>query len=743
MGIRARLIFFALLVTVIPGLFFTLLLWKNMERNLIEEERSHLDSLAELTKDRLLGAIELNVDRVSLITSRVQLRTALERYLQDGSEASLRSMKASLVLAKKSVESIQGVFLLDATGRLLISTDTLDSAPDFLQSPIFARGKEKPTVLLLGPNPLGDILLASAPITVDGNLLGVVILQTDARGIKTIAEDYTDLSETGEFLLGTRNEQGDAVFLTRPRFKERSGALEVIPKDRVDVPITQALLGKDSFVFDGVDYKGDRILAATRYIPGVDWGIEVKVDREEVLGPLRRMMLLIGFLSVTILVILIVVALSLAQGIVNPLYRLQRGTQIIAEGNLQHKVGTQAPDEIGDLSRSFDTMTERLAMVMASRSELAAEILKRDEVERRFATVVESSPNALILVDHTRKMTLVNQRAVDLFGYARHEMIGEKIELLVPDRFRAAHPEHVQSFFQAPSVRALGAGRDLFGRRKDGSVVPVEVGLSPLSTAGESLVLASVMDITERIKARDQILAKNRELETLLHVVSHDLKEPLRSAENFSLMVCDEYAEKLGGEGKDFLMRVVRASQRMGRLLEDVLLLSRARRITVPPGEIEMGSVVEEVLKRLEEKIRETGAVVRVEKNLPRLKMDRTWATQALYNLVSNALKFTRDGEVPQVEIAPYRFEESGRHETGVVVRDRGPGVALQHRERIFSLFQRAVGREIEGTGAGLAIVRTVAEQHGGRAWVQPRKGGGSEFILALPIENLLGGIVR
>jgi signal transduction histidine kinase len=117
---------------------------------------------------------------------------------------------------------------------------------------------------------------------------------------------------------------------------------------------------------------------------------------------------------------------------------------------------------------------------------------------------------------------------------------------------------------------------------------------------------------------------------------------------------------------------------------------------------------------------------VRVATDLPRLVAERTWATQAVYNLIANTLKFTREGEAPDIEVA--RFERDG--EVGIVVRDRGPGVAPEHAGRIFQLFQRAVGREVEGTGAGLAIVKQVAERHGGKAWVEPRNGGGSEFMI-------------
>jgi signal transduction histidine kinase len=237
-------------------------------------------------------------------------------------------------------------------------------------------------------------------------------------------------------------------------------------------------------------------------------------------------------------------------------------------------------------------------------------------------------------------------------------------------------------------------------------------------------------EIAERGRAKAEIAAKNRDLETLLYVTSHDLREPLRAIENFSRIVNDRYGERLDDKGQDFLRRIISGAQRLNRLLDDILTLSRSQRIGAPSEEVDGESIVSEALKRLEGKINASGARVHVAKDFHGLRVDKTWATQAIYNLIANALKFTREGAAPDVEIAPYRPEGPGRDAIGIVVRDRGPGIAPEHRERIFQLFQRAVGREVEGTGAGLAIVRQIAERHGGSAWVEPRQGGGSEFII-------------
>ncbi len=237
-------------------------------------------------------------------------------------------------------------------------------------------------------------------------------------------------------------------------------------------------------------------------------------------------------------------------------------------------------------------------------------------------------------------------------------------------------------------------------------------------------------EIAERERTKEEIKAVNRELETLLYVTSHDLREPLRAMENFSRMVHDRYADRLDEKGQDFLMRVVRAAERMTHLLNDITALSRAQRMEPPTDEVEGAAIVQEVLIRLGSKIRDTEAQVQVAEDLPQLRANKMWATEAVYNLVVNALKFTREGAAPEVEIAPYQPAEGKPGGVGIVVRDRGPGVAPEHAERIFELFQRAVGREVEGTGAGLAIVQQVARRHGGRVWHRPREGGGSEFII-------------
>ncbi|MEO8634356.1 MAG: ATP-binding protein [Gemmatimonadales bacterium] len=240
-------------------------------------------------------------------------------------------------------------------------------------------------------------------------------------------------------------------------------------------------------------------------------------------------------------------------------------------------------------------------------------------------------------------------------------------------------------------------------------------------------MIGTVADISARKAQEALIEARNHELETLIHVISHDLREPLRAVESFSRLVSDRYRDKLDERGTDFLDRIVRATGRMSQLLDDIVALSRARRAEAAPAPISGDVIASEVVSRMQMQIGQSDAQITVLPDLPWVWIDRTWAEQTLSNLLANALKFRRQGVAPDVVLGPWQAPG----ETGFVVLDRGPGVPKGLEQRIFQLFQRGVGRDVEGTGAGLAIVRQIAERHGGRAWVESREGGGSAFYVS------------
>lgn len=381
-----------------------------------------------------------------------------------------------------------------------------------------------------------------------------------------------------------------------------------------------------------------------------------------------------------------------------------------------------------ELRRANRRLEEQSRQLLEARRRVEERTRELEEAQVKYKDLFDNSPDMLGVVAADDATLLECNRALAAkLGYDRSEIIGRPV-------FDLYHPsciEDAKRTFQCFRETGVVNDVELEMMRKDGRIVAVVLNASDVRDKSGRLVYQRSVwqDITERKRAALAVARRNEDLETLLNVVSHDLREPLRAIKTFSRMVRDRYAEQLDDKGHDFLERVTRAGRRLDVLIEDILELSRAKHERFATRWVAGEVVVERALSQLDDAIAATEARIRLEQDFPRLHVDPTWAVQAVVNLLSNALKFRADTR-PDLEIGAYRPEPGERTGVGIVVRDRGPGIEPGHAERIFELFQRNVGREIEGTGAGLAIVRQVAQRHGGTAWVNPRSGGGSEFIV-------------
>jgi len=365
-------------------------------------------------------------------------------------------------------------------------------------------------------------------------------------------------------------------------------------------------------------------------------------------------------------------------------------------------------------------------------SKVARDTTERRRTEERFQRVVEASPSAMIIIGADGRITLVNTQTEQLFGYDRRELLGQPIEMLVPERFRSQHPGHRDMFFSAPVARAMGAGRDLFGMRKDGSEVPIEIGLSPISTAEGQFVLASIIDITERKRFESALQAKSAEMERFTYTVSHDLKSPIITIKSYISMIEQDLAAGKLDRTRADLQRVARAADRMQMLLEEVLTLSRVGRVENTSETVAFGSLVDEALALVAGRIQQANIQVKVDENLPSVTVDSARMIEVLQNLIDNAGKFMGSQPAPQISIGSLVAGTDGGPETRFFVKDNGIGLEERHHKRIFGLFDK-LNPKSEGSGAGLAIVKRIIELQGGRIWVESPEGGtGSTFWFTL-----------
>lgn len=345
-----------------------------------------------------------------------------------------------------------------------------------------------------------------------------------------------------------------------------------------------------------------------------------------------------------------------------------------------------------------------------------------------FEQIVESSQNGVVLVDHTSHIVLVNRETERMFGYTRSELLGKPIEILVPDSVRASHRVSREGFIDEPRSREMGAGRDVFGRRKDGTKIAIEIGLRPIQSQHGSFVLASVVDISPRKKAEEELRRSNEELERFAYVASHDLQEPLRTVTSYLQLLSRRYGDKLGADAGEFIGYAVAGATRMQRLIEDLLVFSRVGTQERRFEPHDANAVLQEALDDLRASITAAHAQVTSDA-LPRVLADEGQLEQVFTNLISNALKF-RGTEVPRVHVSAERDGRFWRF----AVRDNGVGIDPKYFEKIFVIFQRLYARDkYEGTGVGLAICKKVVEGHGGRIWVESMPGNGTAFMFTLP----------
>lgn len=375
---------------------------------------------------------------------------------------------------------------------------------------------------------------------------------------------------------------------------------------------------------------------------------------------------------------------------------------------------------------------------------VTAASLRRNE--KTLSAILQTTVDGIITIAENGTVLTYNHAAENIFNYQPEEVIGNSINMLMPKSWARDHDQYIQNYLKTGKAKIIGIGREVIGRRKDGSTFPLDLAVSHFVLDGENFFTGVVRDITERKENEmrlaaymEKLATSNKDLEHFASIVSHDLQEPLRKIQAFGDRLQSKCAEELPEVGRDYIARMNNAAERMKSLINDLLSYSRITTRATEPKTVNIATIVREVCSDLMVRIEETKGTIHCNADVE-LVADETQMRQLLQNLIGNALKFRRDDVDPVIEVTAEVLTELPIKilvETPAIhlqVKDNSIGFDEKYLDRIFLVFQRLHARgKYEGTGIGLAICRRIVGRHGGVINATSQVGEGSTFSIYIP----------
>lgn len=717
-----------------------------LEQTSKKETNTRLNSISYLKGDNISHHLQMYVLETENILKKNEIKKGLILLLNGKEKNSDNGVVETIKEDFLYKDSLLDVSVINKDGIVIASLNEAEVGKIKSEEPYFFKANENTIVQNFNYDVLTKqiVTIISTPIKDDkGVTLGVLSEKINTNDINEIMTERGGLGETGEtFLVNSFN------FVTTDLLKEPNSVLT----RTIYLPQINDCLQNDSNYYTLDDYYGDKVFGYARWIPEIDSCLISKIDKKEVMTPvIQTLPQVISFLLI-ILIITSGFGHFIGRSIIKPLQTLRSKAIKIKEGDLDVLIEPVSDDEIGDLATVLkemlfklknvykgleDKVKERTIELEKSENKLKESLSKAEEL----SSIVRDANEPIFSQNLEGVVLSWNSGAKDFFGYSADEIIGNSVEIIIPE----------DKYYEIENIKEIitsGKKIDHYQttrKKKDGTLVDVAISVSPIKDSDENITGVSVvlLDIT---KERQIDKAKTE----FVSIASHQFRTPLSAMSWYIEMLLAGDAGSINEEQKKYLQEISTGNKRMVNLVDDLLNVSRLDmgEFVLDISQFNLLNMLESVLKELNPQILKRKLVIKqtIDKNLPQFIGDEKLMRMIFQNLLSNAVKYTPIGGVIKVNLSKIskgkKFGERVVTEDSLAfsVSDPGVGIPTYQQGRVFSKLFRADNikeSEPEGTGLGLYVVKSVADQSGGSVWFTSEENKGSAFYILFPITGM------
>ena len=383
-----------MIISIVPLTIFGTLNYLNTEQALTKETLNKLETLATLQEKNIQNLVDQNLEKLNLVSSRLQLKVELDKYNNNNGNKTQSQQFITRIInpVKSESKSFEDIYILSPMGQIVASINNGSIGRNHSTDEFFIKGSKQNDVTIFFKDPEGNlrVYLTGPLILNDNKLVGVVSIISNLDTLLSQIQTYEGLGETGEFNLVKRDDNGDALLINPLRFDPAAALTLRVDKDDVQTPIIQALLKNEKTFTNIVDYRGVPVLAVTRHIEGVDWGLVAKIDKAEGFAALDNLRNLTVLTGIIVAALVVVTSLFLGQSMSLPIRKLRDAAQNIARGNFGMKIEVNSSDEIGQLANQFENMKQNIQYTNQNLNQIVYDRTKKlEEANKQLALANE------------------------------------------------------------------------------------------------------------------------------------------------------------------------------------------------------------------------------------------------------------------------------------------------------------------------------------------------------------------